>query len=358
MPLARVAALLTCLTVGACFAPTAERTRRDLVETGVANLGDVHARIEPGVARLLDASGGFVRFRANAPETVLSFTNASDGPRRVAVEVANAFEGSVVSVPAASVGLNTFAFDVDVPAGGEATVQIQPPDPTPVPFRFAWVGDVQGGNERFRDVRARINADPSLEFTIFAGDITNRGTQEEMDAFVTEADQLLRPWFSVLGNHESLMDEPIAFQQTVGRINVRFDYKGARFVLLDSASGTLDPSATSLLKASMEGSGQGPRIVAMHVPPLDPAGLRDGGWNDRSEAGRVLAMLARGGTDLLLTGHIHTLQVTTQAGIPTWVSGNGGVERSAKLDGTGVHYLAVTVDADADSISVEPVMVP
>jgi 3',5'-cyclic AMP phosphodiesterase CpdA len=216
---------------------------------------------------------------------------------------------------------------------------------------------VQGGNQRFTRIRARINADPSLEFTLFAGDITEQGSQEEIDAFVEEANALARPWFSVLGNHESLRGEPLAFQRTVGRINVRFDYKGARFVLLDSASGTLDPWTLGFVRAAMD-DGPAVRIAAMHIPPLDPEGLRDGGWNDRSEAAKVLAMLVRGGTDLLLAGHIHTLRPTSQAGIETWISGNGGVELGAKFDGSDMHYLAVTVDPLAGTVDVEPVLVP
>jgi len=236
----RIAALLIASGLAACLDPTSERTRRDLEETGVAQVGDVRARLEPGVALSIEASRAFVRFRANAPEMTLSLSNTSAEERRVSVELVNTFAASTVSVPA-SVGANALAFDVVVPPGGATSVAVELPVSQPAArFRFAWVGDVQGGNERFTRIRARINADPSLEFTVFAGDITQQGSQEEIDAFVGEANALARPWFSLLGNHEALLGEPVAFQRTVGRINVRFDYKGARFVLIDAASGTLD----------------------------------------------------------------------------------------------------------------------
>jgi len=345
--------------LGACLDPTSERTRRDLEETGVARLGDVRARLDPGVALAVDASRGFVRFRANAPEAALALENPSSEERRISVELVNTFEGSTVSPPASAVGAGALAFDVVVPAGDRTSAALElPVSKAAAKFRFAWVGDVQGGNERFTRIRERVNADPSLEFTIFAGDVTPFGSQEEMDAFVHEADALRKPWFSVLGNHDALRGEPVPFQRTVGRINMRFDYKGARFVLIDSASGTLDPWTLGFLRESMEEDGPAVRIVAMHVPPLDPEGLRNGGFNGANEAARVLATLVRGGTDLLLAGHIHTLRQTSQAGIAAWISGNGGVELGAKFDGSDMHYLAVTVDALAGRVGVEPVLVP
>lgn len=362
MAVSRIAALLIPGALAACLDPTSERTRRDLTEIGVARIGEVRARIEPGVALAVDPARAFVRFRVNAPDTALSLANPSTEERRISVEVVNTFEASTVSVPAtaaSAVAAGAVAFEVVVPPGGETSAVVQAPGSKPAArFRFAWVGDVQGGNQRFTRIRARINADPSLEFTLFGGDITERGSQEQVDAFVHEANALRRPWFSVLGNHEALLGEPLGFQRTVGRINMRFDYKGARFVLIDSASGTLDPWTVGFIRSAMEAEGPALRIVAMHIPPLDPEGLRDGGWNDRTEAARILAMLVRGGTDLLLTGHIHTLRPTSQAGIETWISGNGGVEPAAKFDGTDMHYLAVTVDPLAGTVDVEPVLVP
>jgi hypothetical protein len=68
-------------------------------------------------------------------------------------------------------------------------------------------------------------------------------------------------------------------------------------------------------------------------------------------------MLARGGTDLLLAGHIHSLYETTMAGIPTWVSGNGGVAHGAAWDGSDLHYLAIAVDPLAGTVGVKPVNV-
>ena len=73
--------------------------------------------------------------------------------------------------------------------------------------------------------------------------------------------------------------------------------------------------------------------------------------------GAHFGQLARGGVDVLLAGHIHTLIETSMAGIPTWISGNGGVERGAAWDGSDMHYLAVSVDPVAGTVAVEPVHV-
>jgi Icc protein len=359
MAFVRIAAFLTVVGLTACLDPTAERTRRDREETGVAQLAGVHARLDPGVALAVDEESAYVRFRANAPEMRLALSNGSTVERKVIVEIVNTFPGSAVSVPTGVGPENGLAFEVVVPAGGERSTLVELPGAkTPAGFRFAWVGDVQGSNQRFARIRERINADPLLEFTLFAGDITEQGSQGEIDAFLQEATLLRRPWFSLLGNHESLRGEPLSFQRTVGRINVRFDYKGARFVLIDSASGTLDPWTFDFLRAAMGADGPRTRVVAMHIPLFDPEGLRDGGFNDRTEAARVLATLVKGGADLLLAGHIHTLRQTSQAGIETWISGNGGVERGTKFDGSDLHYLVVTVDPLADTVVVTPVLLP
>lgn len=353
----RVIAVLIGAVLGGCLDATAERTGRDLHEIGRADLGHVQATIDQGVALAVDGSRPFVRFRANAPDVTLTFTSTAAEERTVAVELVNAFAASEVSVPFVVQGPNTLAFSVAVPAAATSTVSVRPVGTqVAAPFRFAWVGDVQGGNDGFARLRDLINADPTLELTLFAGDITRRGSRQEIDDFVAVASGLARPWYSLLGNHESLSGQPLAFQHTVGRINVRFDHRGARFLLLDSSSATLDPWVYGFIARSLVPEAPATRIVAMHLPPLDPEGLRDGGFSDRAEAARLLALLASGGTDLLLAGHIHTLRLTWQAGIETWISGNGGYGSGAAFDGTGPHFLAVTVDPARGVVAVDPVL--
>ncbi|HEY3352728.1 MAG TPA: metallophosphoesterase [Polyangia bacterium] len=341
--------------LGGCLDPAAERTRRDFDEVGRAALGTIEARIDQGTALRLDAAARFVRFRANAPTVTITLRSSDAAPQRVALEVANVAAGSTAS-PAAELrdaGHNAVAFDLDVPPGGAAAVTIAAPGADlPAPFAFAWVGDVQGGLADFARVRARIDADPALELVVFAGDVTQNGTAAQLDDFVAAADLLARPWYTVVGNHEGFDGSMAEFQRRIGRLNTTFDYRGARFLLVDSAASTIDPRARDFMAGALGPAGPALRVAGMHVPPLDWAGLRDGGFASRLEAAAVLAQLATGGVDLLLAGHIHSLHQGREAGIETVVSGNGGVSATPDLDGVGVHYLAISADPAREELAI------
>jgi Icc protein len=81
----------------------------------------------------------------------------------------------------------------------------------------------------------------------------------------------------------------------------------------------------------------------MHIPPIDPVGVRNGSFADRNEAAKLLAKLAEGGVDLTLYGHIHTYYPFSNAGIPAHIAGGGGAIPE-RFDGIGRHYLTVDVD--------------
>ena len=188
--------------------------------------------------------------------------------------------------------------------------------------------------------------------------MTQNGTQAEIDDFVRAADALASPWYSVFGNHETSGGHGTEFQRTVGRLNFAFDYKGARFVLVDTASATVDEKVYAFVKDQLSGAGPALRVAGMHIPPLDYEGLRDAGFSSRDEGARMLSLLADGGTDLLLCGHLHTLRFSANAGIPVVVSGNGGVGTADRLDGTGMHYLAVEAQPADQRLEVGVVRVP
>ncbi len=355
MDRARVAALLILL---AGCSPD-ERARRDFEEVGKAVVGGLRMSIDQGTCLSRDGAALTARFRASAPEETLTVESSASAAATALVEIDDVAPDVELSGPVTGIERagHAVSFAVAVPAGEAVTVALRRPGAaTPSPWRFAWVGDVQGGLDRFARIRALIDADPSIELVVFSGDVTEQGTAEEVRAFVAAADELARPWYSLIGNHDTFASDSI-FQELVGRANVAFDWRGARLVLVDSASATLDERVERFLERSVDAA-PSLSLVAMHIPPLDYDGLRDGGFASRMEGAKVMAVLADAEVDLLLAGHLHTRHVGSVAGVETVISGNGGVGLDQKMDGSGLHYLAIDVDAARGSLTVTPVDVP
>jgi Icc-related predicted phosphoesterase len=86
------------------------------------------------------------------------------------------------------------------------------------------------------------------------------------------------------------------------------------------------------------------QLVGMHIPPLDPVGVRNGAFASRSEASALLARFAEARVDLTLYGHIHSYYSFDNAGIPAFISGGGGA-LPERFDDIGRHFLLIDVDA-------------
>jgi hypothetical protein len=174
------------------------------------------------------------------------------------------------------------------------------------------------------------------------GDLTNRGTVKQLDRFQREMRALHVPIYATLGNHE-LGSGNERFHDLFGRGNFSFAFRGARFTLLDSASATLSPLTYEMLQRWLrEGSGAF-HFVGMHIPPLDPVGLRGGGFASHLEANALLARLASAGVDLTIYGHVHSYYAFSNAGIPAHITGGGGAIPE-RLDGISRHFLTVDLD--------------
>ncbi|MBI5477819.1 MAG: metallophosphoesterase [Deltaproteobacteria bacterium] len=355
--LGTLTAALAALALAACWAAGCgtpdERTRRDLEEVGRATFGAVAVAIDQGTVLVADPVASLVRFRANAPAVTVTLASGDTVARDVTVEVVNVAEDCVASTGSPSViGHNTLSVALAVPPGGTTSVTLAPPAGTlPRRARFAWVGDVHARIASLARVLEAVDADASLEFVVFGGDVTDEGTSDELERFVLAADQLARPWYALIGNHDLKHDGGREFQRLIGRTNVVFDVGGTRLVLLDSASATIDGRVYDLLDEALR-TAPPLAIVGMHVPPFDPDGWRNTGFASRLEGARLAARLADGGADLLICGHLHELARDSVAGVPVVVSGNGGMAAD------GLHYVAVTADAGAARVEAEPVWVP
>ncbi len=329
--------------VAACLEPAAERTELDL-RVGRADQAGLRVSVADGLAAVRSLSEGSLVLWGSAPcvELVLE----SDGPLDLTVEAQNCLTDAELS--ASSAGAEVLPLRASGPPtrklwqlrapAGETRLRLAAPDAeSPEPFSFALLSDIQEAIDRVADVFDKINAQPELRFLLGAGDLTQRGTRAELERFQRELLRLDVPYFTTLGNHE-LGTHPDLFHEYFGRGSFQFRFHGVVFTLLDDASATLDPTTYEWLDGWLDGARRDVHVVAMHIPPIDPIGVRNGSWASRSEAAKLLGRLAEGRVDLTLYGHVHSYYEFDNAGIPAFISGGGGAIPE-RFDRIGRHFM-------------------
>jgi len=349
-----------CSILLGCLRPGEERARQD-AEVGRAEGEALELVVEDGLAVVRELEPGYAALWANAPRLELTLRPLSSTPEGLWLDIDNCMLGTTLEADAASVLESQrvgkrCSFRLAPLEAPRVVLRLAPPDTErPSPFRFAVMSDVQEAIDRVQDVYAKVNLEPGLLFMLSAGDLTVRGNRAELERFETELEGLDVPFYATLGNHE-LRETPCLFQEYFGRGSSSFDYRGARFTLLDSASATIDPIVMGWLDEWLALGAGALHVVAMHVPPRDPIGLRDVAFASRNEASLLLARLAAGGVDLTLYGHIHSYYRFENAGIAAFISGGGG-SHPERFDGIGRHFLVVDADPGAGTTAVRVVRV-
>jgi 3',5'-cyclic-AMP phosphodiesterase len=349
-----------CL-LAACLRPGEDRARRD-EQVGQAQAAGVRVEVALGHAAVRDLEPERVQLWASAPRLSVALDWDASPPGELAIEVQNCMPGAeLVTADAPLIASeraagNRCLFRLGPFAGRAARVEIAPPNTDgPSAFRFAVMSDVQEAIDRVQDIYRVVNAEPDLDFLLGAGDLTERGTREQLERFERELGGLDIPYYTTLGNHE-LGESPSLYQDFFGRGSQSFQYRGVRFTLLDSASASIDPIVFEWLDEWLEQGRESGHVVAMHIPPLDPIGVRNGAFANRNEAAKLLGRLAAAGVDLTLYGHIHSYYHFENAGMPAHVSGGGGAIPE-RFDDIGRHFLVVDVEPGEQRFDVSVVRV-
>jgi predicted phosphodiesterase len=354
------------LALAGCLRPSQARVERD-GQVGQAQGARLTVRVEGGQAAVRAMADDSLTLWAGAPVLDLHLSAKSDGP--VTLVVRNTFSdaactatdsrGAAQPVRARAGEVPTERqFDLDLRAGEELSLHLAPPDAEDhTPFRFGALSDIQEALPKVQDIYARVNRDPQLRFLIAAGDLTSNGSVEQLEQFQHEMRTLRVPYFATLGNHD-IGTSSLPWYDYFGRASQHFRFHQAAFSLVDSASATLDPGLYDALDGWLAGDAKANlfRVVAMHIPPLDPVGTRDGAFASRDEAAKLLSRLANAGVGLTLYGHIHSFYAFSNAGIPAFISGGGGAIPE-RMDGMGRHYLQVDLDPATGDAQVSPVRI-
>ncbi len=343
--------LICALVLAGCVRPAEERAERDL-EIGEATIGTTSVRVSGGLAAIRRGTPGEIELWQSAPAIDIHFQRPKDAPSQWTVRIKNTTPdllarasgaGKSLSLTQSAGSVRTQAtLSVNLPVG-ESTLSLAPADAADSgSFRFAVLSDVQEAIDDVQDIYRKMNAEPGLRFVLGAGDLTQQGTVSQLTRFEEELRVLELPYYTTLGNHE-LGAGPPPFQDLYGRANFSFEFKAVRFSMLDSASATIDPLVYGWLDDWLADGRDQTHIVAMHIPPLDPIGVRNGAFASRAEAAKLLSRLAKGRVDLTLYGHIHSYYDFDNAGIPAHISGGGGAIPE-RFDGIGRHFLVVEAD--------------
>ena len=166
----------------------------------------------------------------------------------------------------------------------------------------------------FRVAIAEANASDA-ELVIFGGDLTNTGSDEELEHVYGLMSQLEKPWFTVMGNHETTWSESgcTTFRRIFGHDGRVAHCAGGYLFLgyncgpyMKMADGVVRTEDLAWLGAQAAGARPGERIVSLCHYPLN---------KDLTNRQEVVATLKRLGITASLYGHYHRLDLRNFDGI-------------------------------------------
>lgn len=206
-------------------------------------------------------------------------------------------------------------------------------------FRFAHVSDTHIGSanaeEDLRRTVHNINSDTLLSFVIISGDITDFGSDEELQLAKKILDSLNKPWYIVPGNHDANWSESgtNSFKKIFGAETFRFMSHGYLFIgTVCGPNMRMSPGQVSrenivwldTTLANLQDKDV-PVIFVNHYP-------QDTSLNNWYE---VIDLLKTRNTQLIICGHGHANHKLNFEGIPA-VMGRSNLRAKQEVGGFNI----------------------
>lgn len=190
-------------------------------------------------------------------------------------------------------------------------------------FRFAFISDTHigspngGAEEDLKRTVADINAmKENISFVVITGDITELGTNRQLQLAKQILDSLQIPYYIIPGNHDTGWSESggSGFTKTFGSDKFLFKYNGINFIACASgpymrmSDGHVPRDAMNWLQAQLKKIKKDEPIIFLNHYPLD------NGLDNWYEA---IDLLKSKNTILALCGHGHTNRPVKAEDIPS-----------------------------------------
>ena len=175
------------------------------------------------------------------------------------------------------------------------------------PFKIAIIGDPQVVHGSFRNAKDIINKH-NVDFTVIAGDLTDRGLKREWEWVGDIVKDFKKPVFTVVGNHDGLNKGNDIYKRMFGSLNYAFTYKQHRFIMWNNNKyewGAPDFDWLEKQASSLNS------IIISHQPPYS-------GTLNAEEEERWRRIRQNGNVVSNIHGHLHHYNLVIENGIPIY----------------------------------------
>jgi 3',5'-cyclic AMP phosphodiesterase CpdA len=190
------------------------------------------------------------------------------------------------------------------------------------------------------------------EFLLNTGDLVNRGTEAQWQAFQDTMAGFALPFYPVPGNHDGLggaLDGYLAYSGAPAA-HYSFDRGPVHFTLADSHNGGINAAELAWLREDLSATGQPVKMVFLHHPPFDPDGT-DHIMAYGNET--FMDLMAEKAVDYVFAGHIHAYAREERDGVEYVITGGGGAPLYGKDHPQSFHhFLQVTVQGEEVTVEI------
>ena len=158
------------------------------------------------------------------------------------------------------------------------------------------------GLEGLTDV---ISGNPKIKFAVALGDITQYGSEHDLQKFIDISNGFGIPCYPVIGNHDFYFDNWSVWNDNIGSTSYKVNGTGTTLFILDSASTYFGKKQLDWLESEIKKLDNSEHIFVFTHAPLfinGPADMQQ--LTDIKERARIVSIL-KDKCDTMFMGHLH-----------------------------------------------------
>lgn len=207
-------------------------------------------------------------------------------------------------------------------------------------FTFGIVGDLHGNTDFLKKIIDKLEQNND-SFLILLGDLTDKGTEEEM----TSIKNCLNNWYKktlfVIGNHDIYGDGWNHYKRIFGPTHYLFSVGNSAFIVLDTADASLGYTASEWFLETLKSLNATNIFVVSHVMPVVPTIRTYLKMSNEREATRLMKIASSNKVKAWFGAHYHSY-INFNIDSVDYVIAGGGGRRLPPI--TSNFYVRVTVN--------------